>query len=189
MILPRIFLSLMISLMLFSCTPQFNEEFYLNDVESKKVIYLSALMNDENITQLVRLSDHLIIVNGVLIDTSMRTYGIPPKGGGYSQTYAERASLNEFTDWSNLVDIMADKSIPSKSKIDRLFKVMADSGFKEYHYDKDCDVHAFQSGSNVLKGFYGVLIGSEGSAKHISIRESYDYLNKIKDGIYYFEFR
>ncbi|MGL1956386.1 MAG: hypothetical protein OCD00_03570 [Colwellia sp.] len=175
-------------LMLISCTPQFNEDFYLNNTESINVIALSTLMNNEKIIQLVRLNEHLIIINGVIINTSTKTYGVPPKGG-FSEAYAESASSNDYTNWSNLVDVRPDKNIPSKSKVDHLFKLMADSGFKEYHYDNDYGVHAFQSGSNVLRGFYGILIGIETSTKEVSTRENYAYISKITDKIYYFEFR
>lgn len=188
MFLSRISLCFILSLMLISCTPQFNEDFYLNKAEIKHVITLSDLMNDAHITQLIRLNEQLIIINGVIVNTAMKTYGVPPKAG-FSKAYTESASTNKYIDWRHLIELMPDKNLPLKSKIDHLFKLMADSGVKEYHYDKDVDVHVFQSGSSVLKGFYGVLIGIESASKSISTRENYDYFNEIQSGVYYFELR
>ena len=188
MFLLRASLYLILSIVVISCTPQFQERFYSNPTEIKNVIALSVLMKDEQITQLIYLSEHLIIVNGVIINTAMKTYGEPPEGG-FFRAYAENASSYVYTDWNDLVGLVSSSHIPSKSKLDHMFKLLAASGFSEYHYDKEYDVHAFQSGSNVLKGFYGVLVGSRNSSEHISIRENYDYFNEIKDGVYYFEFR
>jgi hypothetical protein len=174
--------------MLASCTPQFNEEFYKNGTETKRVIELSALMRNGPITQLVRMNEHVIIINGVIINTSTKTFGIPPKGG-YSEAFFKSASSKEYSSWGELINTMPDKNIPSETRIEHLLKLMADSGFKEYHYDNSYAVHAFQSGSNVLRGFYGILIGIEASTKEVSTRENYAYINKITDNIYYFEFR
>jgi hypothetical protein len=134
------------------------------------------------------MNEHVIIINGIIINTSAKTFGVPPKGG-YSEAFFKSASSKKYSSWSELINTMPDRNIPSKSRIEHLLKLMADSGFKEYHYDNDNGVHAFQSGSNVLRGFYGILIGFEASTKEVSTRENYAYISKITDKVYYFEFR
>jgi len=173
---------------LMSCTPQFNETFYKNNAETKRIIELSAVVRDSLITQLIRINKHIIIINEVIINTEIKTFGVPPKGG-YSEAFFKSASSKRYSGWDELINTMPDKNIPSKLKIEQLLKLMADSGFREYHYDSGYSVHAFQSGSNVLRGFHGVLIGKKAATKDVSTRENYTYISKITDQVYYFEFR
>ncbi|MFC3120671.1 hypothetical protein [Agaribacter flavus] len=146
------------------------------------------MMYNERVSQLINLSDDLIIVNGVIINVSAQSYGVPPEGGHYNE-YIKSASTQKYMNWINLIELNTDNFIPSKSTLDQLITLMLALGFKEYHYDTDLDAHVFQSGSSVMRGFYGILIGNEDASKFIINRENYDYSTEIESGIYYFELR
>ncbi len=165
--------------------PKFTEDFYVNEKEIKNIETLSTLISDKEITQLARINEDVMIINDVIVNASKKTYGTPPKGG-FVKTYIESASSNQYLSWNSLA---IDKDLPSQPEVDYLFSLMADLGFKEYYYDHNYKVHAFQSGSSVLAGFHGVLIGAQEPSKQVSLRERYDYFKEIKNGVYYFEFR
>lgn len=186
-ILPSLVVLIFLSLVT-ACSPHYDEDYYRQEEVNKRVLELSKVIAENSIKQLIQFDENIVIINGLIIDTSNKTYGIAPKGG-YYEAYKDSVSSKKYSNWNELKNQNPQLGNLSISEIKELQVSIAKSGFKEYYFDDVLKVHAFLTGSSVMLGFEGVLIGDKKPVQSIAKRENYSYLNQLNGNIYYFEFR
>lgn len=183
-----IFVVLMISMLLLSagctdsgCSRNIKDESTLTKVETFK-----GFMSANNIYKIGLVEDGVYVLNELVISTNDKIYADIP-AESFISDYKSFLLSNSKSNWSQM-----ESKLPSNLSLDSLeehVKGMNSVGITSAYTNSSDSLHVFQSGSSVMRGFCGLMIGAQNDAEQYSKEQGFSFTEEIASKVFYFEYR